>query len=117
VNLDEHLAYLRDLAKRNEERAAKQRAAAQAKRPWVPPNIPEQRAFEAARAEMYESQIRLARAQAQVRHRHLSAEQRQVAQAMLRSQKAATRLAVKAMVHAANVRNDAEKALERRARR
>jgi hypothetical protein len=114
MTLDEHLAYLQDLAKRNEQREAKRRAAARPARPWVPPDIPEQRAFEAARVEMYESQARLTRAQTLVKHRNLSVAQRQEAMAMLRGQKVAMRLAVKAMNHAGKLRNEAEKELERR---
>jgi hypothetical protein len=66
---------------------------------------------------MYESQGRLARARALVKHRHLSWEQRREAGAMQRGQQVATRLAVKAFVHAAKLRNEAEKELERRAGR
>jgi len=109
MTLEEHLAYLQNLAKRNEQPAARQPT-----RPWVPPDIPEQRAFEEARVEMYESQARLARARTLIRHRHLSWEQRREAGAMLRAQQVATRLAVKAFVHAAKPRNEAEKELERR---
>ena len=108
MTLEEQLARSLEWLKRSEQRAAARRA-----RRWVPPDIPEQRAFEAARAEMYESQARLARAQALVRHRNLSAAQRREAGAMLRSQKVATRLAVKAFCHAASQRNEAEKKLER----
>lgn len=71
-------------------------------------NSPEQQAFEAARAAMYNSQRRLANARALITRPGLSWEQRQQAAAVARVQAAATRLAVKAFCHAADVRNQAE---------
>jgi hypothetical protein len=105
---EEHLSLLLETAKRNQQKTAELLA-----RRHVRHDIPEQRAFEAARAEMYESRARLERAEALIRQPNLTFALRQEARAMLHAQKVATRLAVKAFFHAGKVRNDAEKELER----
>jgi hypothetical protein len=71
VTRDEHLASLLEKARRNQQRSTELLAQRS-----VRYDIPEQRAFAAARAEMYESEARLERAGALIRQPNLTFAQR-----------------------------------------